>query len=35
MQHDEKTTLARLRAGEKYPDIMGTTAVIRKAMEAR
>jgi len=35
MQHDEKTPLARLRAGEKYPDIMGTTAVIRKAMEAR
>lgn len=32
MQLDEKTTLRRLDAGEKYPDIMGTSALIRKAM---
>ena len=32
MQADEKTTLRRLDAGEKYPDIMGTTALIQKAM---
>lgn len=32
MSLDEKTTLARLDAGEKYPDIMGTSELIRKAM---
>lgn len=32
MQLDEKTTLRRLDAGEKYPDIMGTTGIIKKAM---
>ncbi|WPB56122.1 RraA family protein [Xylophilus sp. GOD-11R] len=32
MQLDEKTTLRRLDAGEKYPDIMGTSAIIKKAM---
>jgi 4-hydroxy-4-methyl-2-oxoglutarate aldolase len=32
MQADEKITLKRLDAGEKYPDIMGTTALIKKAM---
>ena len=32
MQADEKITLKRLDAGEKYPDIMGTTALINKAM---
>ena len=32
MQADEKITLRRLDAGEKYPDIMGTTALIHKAM---
>ena len=32
MQADEKITLKRLDAGEKYPDIMGTTALIHKAM---
>ncbi|ACI52017.1 Dimethylmenaquinone methyltransferase [Gluconacetobacter diazotrophicus PA1 5] len=30
MQADEKVTLARLTAGEKYPDIMGTTDVINE-----
>lgn len=30
MQNDEKTTLARLDAGEKYPDILGTTAIIQR-----
>ena len=34
MMSDEKTTLKRLDAGEKSPDIMGTTALIAKAMEA-
>ena len=28
MMQDEKRTLARIDAGEKYPDIMGTTQVI-------
>lgn len=28
MMRDEKKTLARIDAGEKYPDIMGTTQVI-------
>ncbi|QHI99861.1 RraA family protein [Xylophilus rhododendri] len=32
MQADEKITLRRLDAGEKYPDVMGTTAIIKKAM---
>ena len=31
MQQAEKTTLARIDAGEKYPDIMGTTDAIRAA----
>lgn len=35
MMSDEKLTLKRLDSGEKYPDILGTTAVIAKAMEAR
>jgi regulator of RNase E activity RraA len=35
MQLDEKTTLRRLDAGEKYPDIMGTSDLIRKVMAAR
>ena len=30
---DEKKTLARLDAGEKYPDIMGTTQVILETIE--
>lgn len=30
MQTEEKTTLARLDAGEKYPDILGSTAIIQK-----
>ncbi len=30
MQTEERTTLARLDAGEKYPDILGSTAIIRK-----
>lgn len=30
MQNDEKRTLARLDAGEKYPDIIGSTAIIQK-----
>lgn len=30
MQIEEKTTLARLDAGEKYPDILGSTAIIQK-----
>ena len=34
MVKDEKKTLARLDAGEKYPDIMGSTEVIRKAVSA-
>jgi 4-hydroxy-4-methyl-2-oxoglutarate aldolase len=32
MMSDEKQTLQRLDAGEKYPDIMGTTQIIEKAM---
>lgn len=35
MMSDEKLTLRRIDAGEKYPDIMGTSALIAKAMEAR
>src|ERR1700722_1563169 len=34
MQNDEKKTLARLDAGEKYPDIIGSTAVIQKHLTA-
>jgi len=34
MMRDEKTTLARIDAGEKYPDIMGSTQVIEKAIQA-
>jgi 4-hydroxy-4-methyl-2-oxoglutarate aldolase len=33
MMKDEKRTLARIDAGEKYPDIMGTTQVILDAIE--
>ncbi|MNW14587.1 hypothetical protein D3C71_2128530 [compost metagenome] len=34
MMQDEKKTLARIDAGEKYPDIMGSTQVIEKAIQA-
>ncbi|MCD2513222.1 RraA family protein [Comamonas endophytica] len=34
MMRDEKKTLARIDAGEKYPDIMGSTQVIEKAIQA-
>ena len=33
MMRDEKRTLARIDAGEKYPDIMGSTKVILEAIE--
>jgi len=33
MLQDEKKTLARIDAGEKYPDIMGSTQVILEAIE--
>ncbi len=33
MMRDEKRTLARIDAGEKYPDIMGSTQVILDAIE--
>lgn len=33
MMSDEKLTLKRLDAGEKYPDILGTSTLIAKAME--
>jgi 4-hydroxy-4-methyl-2-oxoglutarate aldolase len=33
MMKDEKRTLARIDAGEKYPDIMGTTQVILETIE--
>ncbi|VFR38168.1 Demethylmenaquinone methyltransferase [plant metagenome] len=33
-QLHEKETLARLRAGEKFPDIVGSRAVIDRAIEA-
>ena len=33
MMADEKRTLARIDAGEKYPDIMGSTQVILDAIE--
>jgi 4-hydroxy-4-methyl-2-oxoglutarate aldolase len=32
LQNDEKATLARLDAGEAYPDIIGSTAIIQKAL---
>lgn len=32
MQQDEKKTLARIDAGEKYPDIIGSTAIIQKLL---
>ena len=35
MMQDEKRTLARIDAGEKYPDIMGSTQVILDAIEAQ
>jgi len=34
MQNDEKKTLARLDAGEKYPDIIGSTAIIQQHLTA-
>ena len=33
MSKDEKLTLARIDAGEKYPDILGTSKIIRDCME--
>lgn len=33
MMQDEKRTLARIDAGEKYPDIMGSTRVILDAID--
>jgi regulator of RNase E activity RraA len=33
MMEDEKRTLARIDAGEKYPDIMGSTQVILNVLE--
>lgn len=35
MMSDEKRTLQRIDAGEKYPDIVGTSALIAKVMEAQ
>lgn len=35
MSKDEKLTLARIDAGEKYPDILGTTKIIQDRMGAR
>jgi len=35
MQNDEKRTLARLDAGENYPDIIGSTAIIEKNVLSR
>lgn len=35
MMSDEKITLKRVDQGEKYPDVMGTTALIQAAMEDR
>jgi len=35
MSKDEKLTLARIDAGEKYPDIMGSTKIIMDALEKR
>ncbi|MGE8674937.1 MAG: hypothetical protein ACN6PB_18005, partial [Achromobacter kerstersii] len=33
-QTNEQATLARLRAGEKFPDIVGSRAVIDRAIAA-
>lgn len=33
MSKDEKLTLARLDAGEKYPDILGSTKIVMDAIE--
>jgi regulator of RNase E activity RraA len=30
MQKDEKLTIARLKSGEKMPDIVGTSAIVMK-----
>lgn len=35
MQNDEKKTLARIDAGEKYPDIIGSTAIIEKQLSEK
>ena len=35
LQQDEKTTLARIDAGEKIADIVGSTALIEKALAQR
>jgi regulator of RNase E activity RraA len=35
MSKDEKLTLARLDAGEKYPDILGSTKIIMDAIEKK
>ena len=35
LQAEEKTTLARIDAGEKIADIVGSTALIEKAITAR
>jgi len=35
MQDEEKKTLARLNAGEKYPDIIGTTAFVQERARQR
>lgn len=35
MQNEEKRTLARLEAGEKYPDIIGTTAFVQERARVR
>jgi regulator of RNase E activity RraA len=35
MSKDERLTLARIDAGEKYPDIMGSTKIIMDAIEKR
>jgi hypothetical protein len=35
MSKDEKLTLARIDAGEKYPDILGSTKIIMDAIEKK
>ena len=35
LQNDEKKTLTRIDAGEKYPDIIGSTAIIEKQLAQR
>ena len=35
MSKDERLTLARIDAGEKYPDIMGSTQIIMDAIAKR